>query len=68
MFWVRLHGRKADGNLGIEQIPTPFPTIDAAIEKAEMLIENSVFHWGKATCFTITDESNSVVLRGAIHV
>jgi len=62
VFWIRLHGKNSDGKPAFEQIASPFPTIAAAMDKAESLMENNTFHWGRATGFTVTDETGNIVL------
>ena len=32
------------------------------MDKAESLMENNTFHWGRATGFTVTDETGNIVL------
>lgn len=67
MFWVQLSGTREDGSQGVERVPGSFPDLDEAIEYAEKQMENQAFPWGNATAFVISDESNNIVLRGAIH-
>ncbi|TIN74623.1 hypothetical protein [Mesorhizobium sp.] len=67
MFWVQLIGAGVDGNQGIERIPDSFANLPAAMGYAEDLMENHTFPWGQATFFVITDVSDDVVARGAIH-
>lgn len=66
LFLVHLTGQGPDG-IETEQLPMAFPTLDAAIDKAEALMENHSFPWGKATAFTITDGSDTIVLSGSIQ-
>jgi len=66
-FWITLFGKDGNGKTAAEKIASPFPAIAAAIDKAESLMENNTFHWGRATSFTVIDEAGNTILRGAIH-
>ena len=67
MYWLELSGHNFQGELGVERISTPFPTIDEAVSKAKMLAENNTFYWGKATRFNITDARRILVREGSFH-
>ncbi len=57
MFWLQLWGLGADGKIGVEDIATPFSTIELARAQAAALVEIRTFHWGKVSGFKIFDEA-----------
>jgi hypothetical protein len=66
MFWVQLYGKGPDGKPGTDQIATPFPTLEAAIAKANFLAANNTFYWGKATGYKVIDDSKAVVHEATV--
>jgi hypothetical protein len=68
MFWLQLYGPGPDGKTGFEQVSTPFPTIEAAVEKARVMAAEEIFYWGKATDFRVSDEARAVVCEGSFDL
>ena len=64
MLWLQLFGPGADGKIAVEDINTPFSTIDSAVSEAEALAKIRTFRWGKATGFKVFDEANRIVAEG----
>jgi hypothetical protein len=65
MYWLQLHGTEANGEVGSDQMTTPFPSVDSAVIKARELSATE-FYWGKASGFRIRNQAKTIVREGTL--